>query len=189
MDYFSKWSEAKAVQDKSAPTIAQFLFELMCRHGCFAVQINDQGREFVNAISEELHKLTGVEQRITSPYQPQANGLVERQNRTIKKSLVKVLEYNPSKWRYIIEGILFARVSCHAPTKYSPFKLMYNRDPVLPIDIKHNLLPCGEGQDPFHKETFDAVLSTALKIREAVTDEVAENILKSTEKAKTGLRS
>ena len=61
MDYFSKWSEAKAVQDKSAPTIAQFLFELMCRRGCFAVQINDKGREFVYAISEDLHKLTGVE--------------------------------------------------------------------------------------------------------------------------------
>ena len=152
---------------------------------CFAVQINDPGREFVNAISEELHKLTGVEQRITSAYHHQANGLVECQNRTIKNSLVKVLEDNPSKWLYIIEGILFAHIaSCHASTKYSPFKLMYNRDPVLPIDVKHNLLPCGEGQDPFDKETFDAALSTALKIREAVTDEVAENIKKTQKKQK-----
>ena len=77
---------------------------------------------------------------------------------------MKVSEDNPSKWPYIIEGILFThRVSCHASTKYSRFKLMYNRDPLLPIDVKHNLLPCGEGQDPFDKETFDAVLSTALK--------------------------
>ena len=183
MDYFSKWSEAKAVQDKSAPTIAQF--ELMCRHGCFAVQINDEGREFVNAISEDLHKLTGVEQRITSAYHPEANGPVDRQNRTIKNSLVKVIKDNPSKWPYIIEGILIAhRVSCHSSTKCSPFKLMYNRDPVLPIDVKHNLLLCGEGQDPFDKETFDAVLSTALKIREAVTDEVAENIFKKHRKSR-----
>ena len=28
IDYFSKWSEAKPIHDKSAPTVAQFLYEL-----------------------------------------------------------------------------------------------------------------------------------------------------------------
>ena len=41
IDYFSKWSEAKPIHDKSAPTVSQFLYELICRHGCFAIQIND----------------------------------------------------------------------------------------------------------------------------------------------------
>ena len=90
IDYFSKWSEVKAIKDKTGRTVAQFLYELMCRHGCFAIQINDQGREFVNTVNAELHRLTGVEQRVTSAYHPQANGLVERQNRTIKNTLVKV---------------------------------------------------------------------------------------------------
>lgn len=117
IDYFSKWSEAKPIMNKKATTIAQFLYELLCRHGCFSIQINDQGREFVNEITNELHRLTGVEQRITSAYHPQANGLVERQNRTIKNSLIKVLDENPKQWPYIIEGVLFAhRVSKHAST-------------------------------------------------------------------------
>ena len=90
IDYFSKWSEAKPTKDKSAPTVAQFLYELMCRHGCFDVKINDEGREFVNQVCDELHKLTGAEQRVTSAYHPQSNGFVERQNRTIQNSLVKV---------------------------------------------------------------------------------------------------
>ena len=89
IDYFSKWSDAKPTKDKSAPTVAQFLYEVMCRHGCFDIQINDQFREFVvNQVCDELHKLTGVEQRVTSAYHPQVNGLVERQNRTIRNSLV-----------------------------------------------------------------------------------------------------
>ena len=50
IDYFSKWSEAKPVSDKTAPTIAQFLYEVICRHGCVEIQINDQGREFVNQV-------------------------------------------------------------------------------------------------------------------------------------------
>ena len=62
----------------------------MCRHGCLRIQIDDQGREFVNEVSKTLHQMTGVEQRVTSAYHPQANGLVERQNRTIKDSLIKV---------------------------------------------------------------------------------------------------
>ena len=68
IDYFSKWSKAKPVKDKSAPTVARFLYEVMYRHGCFKTQINDQGKEFVNKISDALLKLTGTDQRVTSAY-------------------------------------------------------------------------------------------------------------------------
>ena len=84
----------------------------MCRHGCVEIQINDQGREFVNAVSTNLHELTGVEQRVTSAYHPQSNGLVERENRTIKNALVKVLDEKPTEWPYIIECIR------HSSTQY-----------------------------------------------------------------------
>ena len=97
IDYFSKRSEAKAVKDKGAPTVTKFLYEIICRHGCMRIQINDQGKEFVNEVSENLHEMTGTEQRITSAYHPQSNGLCERQNRTIKDSLGKVLEEKPKE--------------------------------------------------------------------------------------------
>ena len=38
-DYFSKWSEAKPLKDKKRTTVSQFLYELMCRHACFSIQI------------------------------------------------------------------------------------------------------------------------------------------------------
>ena len=56
------------------------------------IQINGQGKEFVNEVSENLHEMAGTEQRITSAYHPQSNGLYKRQNHTIKDSLVKDLE-------------------------------------------------------------------------------------------------
>ena len=102
IDYFSKWSEAKAVKNKSAPTVTKFLYEIICQHGCMRIQINDQGKEFVNEVSENLHEMTGTEQRITSAYHPQSNGLCERQNRIIKDSLVKVLEEKPKVWPNIM---------------------------------------------------------------------------------------
>ena len=50
-------------------------------------------------------------------------------------------------WLHIIEGILFAhRVSRHSLTKYFPFMMLYNRETVLPIDVKHNLDRAKEGE-------------------------------------------
>ena len=149
IDCFSKWSEAKAVKDKSEPTVAKFLYEIICRHGCMRIQINDQGKEFVNEVSKNLHEMTGTEQRITSAYHPQSNGLCEHQNRPIKDSLVKVLEEKPKEWPNIIGGIHFAhRVSIHYSTKYSPFFLMYNRHPILTIDIKYDLIDNNADKEP-----------------------------------------
>jgi len=91
VDYFSKWCEARALPDKTAKTVARFVYDdIICRHGCPAVEISDQGREFCNNLAKELFQLTGTQHRVTSPYHPQANGLVERLNRTIKNSLLKV---------------------------------------------------------------------------------------------------
>ena len=120
---------------------------------------------------------------MTSAYHPQANGLVEGHNWTIKNSLVKILGDNHEMWPHIIEGILFAyRVSRHSSTKYSPFMMLYNRETVLPIDVKHNLDREKEGkiedenQEPFDLEYFDAVFKSATKVRTLIKDDAAENI-------------
>ena len=53
IDYFSKWSEAKPLKYKKTMTNSQFLYENI--HGCLSIQINDQGREFVNSVSAEMY--------------------------------------------------------------------------------------------------------------------------------------
>ena len=112
------FAEAKPLKDKTAVSVARFLYELICRFGCFSTQINDQGREFVNSVSDELHRLTGVKQKITSAYHPQANGLVERQNRTIKEKLLKILGDDAHEdWPSALDGVLFAhRTARHNST-------------------------------------------------------------------------
>jgi len=50
IDYFTKWSEARPIKDKSAVTVARVS---LC-HGCPKIQISDQGREFVNKLNDEL---------------------------------------------------------------------------------------------------------------------------------------
>jgi len=90
IDYFSKYSEARAIDNKSASNVARFLLEeIICRHGCPSIQINDQGREFCNSVSDELHRLTGVKQRVTSAYHPQV--IIELQYTIIKNYYVNMI--------------------------------------------------------------------------------------------------
>ncbi|XP_065665696.1 uncharacterized protein LOC136087118 [Hydra vulgaris] len=107
VDYFSKWIEAKPIYNKSAEEVSRFLYEHICCHGCASIQINDQGRVFCNKVSENLLNLTGTCQRITSAYHPQPYGLVERANRTIQASMLKVLNGEEEIWPRSLDSILF----------------------------------------------------------------------------------
>lgn len=136
-DYFSKWVEAKALPDKTAESVAKFLLSLICRFGCFTICHTDQGREFVNQLNRKLFQLAGVDHRISSAYHPQTNGLDERLNQTIARTLLKYINEEQDDWDDYLECILFSyRTSIHASTKYTPFYLMYGRDAVLPIELK-----------------------------------------------------
>ena len=79
IDYFNKWSEAKPIKDKSATTIAQFLYDVICRHGSMKIEINEQKREFVNEVDNVSHNMISTEQRTTSANHPQSHELCERQ--------------------------------------------------------------------------------------------------------------
>ena len=76
----------------------------------------------MHAVSHTLLKLTGTTQRVTSAYHPQANGLVERQNRAIQGSMLKVLEGEQQGWPDALQGVLFAfHTAWHKYTGQIPF--------------------------------------------------------------------
>lgn len=79
-DHFSKWNEATGVPDKSAKSVATFLYSVICRLGCMGMLISDQGREFVNSIIDNLTEQFQTCHRISSAYHPQTNGQRERDN-------------------------------------------------------------------------------------------------------------
>ena len=151
----------------------------------FRIQINDQGRELVNEVSKVLHSMIVTENCMTSVYHPQSSGLCEGQNRTIKNSLLKILDWNPCDWPNIIEGNIFAhRVSKHTSTQFSPFFLRYNQGPTLPVEVKHSLVDIegNESERPFDKETFDAVFTTEISMTANIHQTAVENISSAQEK-------
>lgn len=98
------------------------------RYGCTRVVISDQGREFVNKVNKRLFGMTKTQHRISSAYHPQTNGLVERFNQTLQRSLVKFVNENQNDWDDKLDGVLFAyRTAVQKSTKHTPFELMYCR--------------------------------------------------------------
>lgn len=65
--------------------------------------------------------------------------------------------------------------------------IMYNRDLVLPIDVKYNWNKNGNNygdQELFNFATFDVVISSATKLRASIIDDVSGNIKKAQAKQK-----
>ena len=131
-----------------------------------------------------------------SAYHPLASGLCERQNRTIKEALVKVLDECSVELPSVIDGVLFSHwVSRHSSTKYSPYFLLYNREPVLPVDIKYCLaddngyMHNSDENEPSEKEMFDAFFSASMAMREKVHNRANENIQQAQKKAEARLQS
>lgn len=94
IDYFTKWTEAKALPTKESKGVADFLYSLFCQHGVpFKVQ-SDQGREFANSLNHHLFEMAGVKHLISTAYHPQTNGLDDRFNQTLQRSLLKMVDEN-----------------------------------------------------------------------------------------------
>ena len=99
---------------------------------------------------------------------------------------MKILDGQSAERPYVIDGVQFShRVSKHYSTKFSPFYLMYNREPILPIDVKYNFDQQDEVYNntfPFDQETFDAIFSSALNLQRGVHETAEQNISKAQEK-------
>ena len=79
------------LKDESAESIVIWIYEnIFCCYSITDIHITDTGTEFMNKISKAYVRCN-VAHRITSPYHPAANGLVERLNRTTTEMMVKGL--------------------------------------------------------------------------------------------------
>jgi hypothetical protein len=182
MDYFTKWPEAKAIADIKAETVAKFIYEeIICRHGTPEELLSDRGLSFMNQVVDQLCAKFQVKHRLTSPYRPQTNGMIERFNRTLGECIAKLINDNDKEWDEYISSVLFAyRTMKHKSTGYSPFYLMYGRQAKLPVELKVETIYDSE------KDMEEAILDRVATIHKMEIDQqdVLINIEQGQQKAK-----
>jgi len=140
-DYFTKWSEAYALPNHRAITVADKLVtEFICKFGCPHQIHTDQGREFESNLFHAICDKLGIDKTRTCPYRPQSDGMVERNNRTIQDMLSLFVNERRDDWDDYLPFVTMSyRSTQHDSTKCSPNLLMFGHEIRCPIDIMFGL--------------------------------------------------
>lgn len=136
-----------------------------------------------NEMVDRLEELTGVRHNVTGAYHPQANGLDERFNQTLKAQLQKLVNEHQDDWDTTLDEIIFAyRTSRHVSTKFTPSLLMYGREMRLPIEVTTS---CSSSDKSTQSTvSFEEKIQQLLDIRKQVHDKAFANIKKAQDNQK-----
>ena len=140
-DHFTRYALAYASKTQTAQATARILWDnFICHYGFPEQFISDQGRNFESDLIQELCKIAGVKKLHTTPYHPQSNGQCERFNSTLCNMLGTLSDEEKSDWKSHL-GCMTHAYNCtkHTSTTYSPYYLMFDRHPRLPIDVEFGL--------------------------------------------------
>jgi hypothetical protein len=110
------------------------LEEVFCRYGCVGQVIADHG-ELDSDNAREFFAKHGVRLTLTTAYNPETNGNIERGHSPIMKALVKACDGKVKDWPRKLPYVLWADRTTHSSlTGYMPAKLMTGQTPVMPTE-------------------------------------------------------
>ncbi len=134
VDYTTRYPEAVPLCTISAKSVADALFRIISRVGIPKEIWPGHGVSVTYA--KRTVWILGIKSIRTSVYHPKTDGLVERFNRTLKSMVHKFVKEEAKNWDKWLEPLLFAVWEVpQASTGFSPFKLLYGRQPRGVLDV------------------------------------------------------
>lgn len=132
VDYCTRFAYAEPAKDATAETALRIMRRYMTIFGVPQEVLTDNGGEFKGVFDEAVRKVTKLTH--PTPRHPQTNGMVERLNRSLSESIrMQILDPRHSDWDQRLPGAVYAYNSgVHKVTRFTPFFLMYGRDPTDP---------------------------------------------------------
>jgi hypothetical protein len=176
----SAWPEWRALRTETGRTIGNFIFDdILCRWGAVEEIVTDNGKPYVAAL-DWLASKYGINHIRISAYNSRANGIVERQHRTIRESIVKACQSDTSRWPTVTPHVFWAdRATIRKSTGHSPFYMAHGVEPLLPFDITLATFLVPDLVKPLTTADLLAVRARQLEKRETDLDSIRDNVLKA----------
>lgn len=132
----SAYPEHRKLRRETGATIGAFIFEdILCRWGALEEIVTDNGAPFVEAL-EWLAKQYGIRHIRISPYNSQANGIVERRHLDVRESIIKLCDGDEKKWPSVTHTVFWAeRIVTHRSLGHSSYFIAHGVEPLLPFDL------------------------------------------------------
>ncbi|KAL1246484.1 hypothetical protein QQF64_034618 [Cirrhinus molitorella] len=129
-------------------------------------------------------EILGIKRSLCAPYHPQTNGLVERLNGTIQRSLSKLVGKEPHKWSDYLEATMFGlRTKKQITTRYSPYFVMFGREARYPCEVPEKYEINETIEDTIAEEFIGECIKRQDRIYKMVQDNIT-NVQHKTKKRK-----
>ncbi|VDI71195.1 Hypothetical predicted protein [Mytilus galloprovincialis] len=141
VDYYSRYFEVAVTKNISSENITSLISKFCLTHGLPLSIHTDNGPQFVSQHFKNFMSEHGIVHHRTTPLWPQANGEVERQNRSIMKR-VKIAQAEGHDWKLeLSKFFIMYRSTAHSTTGVSPSELLFGRKirTKLPELIDYNI--------------------------------------------------
>jgi transposase InsO family protein len=136
-DFFSRWPILVAVPNQSAEVLVEAIMKhLISMHGLPGTFVTDLGKSLTGKMMTRLCKRLGAGAFRTTAYQPTSNGRSERFHGYMGAALTPFVDTYPDDWDQFLHLVEFPyRVAKLTGIGYSPFEMLYGREPTLPVDL------------------------------------------------------
>ena len=129
IDYKSRYPIAVALKSTTTEIIIREMERVFTMLGYPDKLVSDNGPQFTSNNFEIYLLAHNIEHQLTSPYWPQANGEVERFNRTLTKT-VKCAMAEGKDWKSALQQfLLMYRTTPHTTTGISPAEMLFQHTP------------------------------------------------------------
>ena len=137
VDRFTRWPAAYPMVDISAQTVIDtFVSNWISVFGVPSTITTDRGSQFSSALFAQLTRTWGITTNMTTPYHPEANGLVERFHRRLKEALIALGADESDRWFWKLPMALLAiRTTIKPDLGASPADLVFGEGLAVPGEV------------------------------------------------------
>ena len=161
VDTFTRFAQAVAIPDERADTVSKVILDRWISiFGPMECLLSDRGPNFIGKVVERMADQLGVKRVVTSAFNPQANGCVERFNRTLAQDLACFVSTGQNDWYLHVALACFRYNSgINKATQMSPYRAMFGVEPFMAWGTHEAKRITGEPYDlPEHLRDLHATL-------------------------------